>query len=304
MVRSSKKTAKNSSCLKIMLYPGLIVGSSELHYNRTAADSTETAFVDALDRSFLLLSPAPPEVLDHLKAARPDQVRDRAWLVMYYSIILGIVSSTDPTNQSTKKKLRCNLWLALNDARLFIEPSEANIHALTLLACHVEEFTTPSLCWMLATNACRMLQALGVDHRRLDSRTRERRVMMFWHLNLLDKGLALIFGRPPTFHRAMTREISLPTLDQLLSNQSHTISASVLGLFGAHYLRQRLLLTRVMADIWNCLYEEAPPDHRRIEVTSKDLELWYHHAREAGSAPATSWATTANKLSSFWRLPH
>ncbi len=189
------------------------------------------AFVAALDQGRPVLASAPPEVLDHLRACRPHQVRERAWLVMYYSIILSMVSSTEPTNESTKRKLRCNLWLALNDVRLFLEPSEANIQALTLLACHVEEFTTPSLCWMLATTACRMLQALGVNNRRLDSQTRERRIMMFWHLNLLDKGLALIFGRPPTFHRAMAREIPLPTLGQLLPSRAHITSASAPGLF-------------------------------------------------------------------------
>ena len=211
---------------------------------------------------------------------------------MYYSIILSMVSSTDPTNQSTKKKLRCNLWLALNDVRLFLEPSEANVQALTLLACRVEEFTTPSLCWTLSANACRMLQALGVNNRRLDSGTRERRAMMFWHLNLLDKGLSLIFGRPPTFHRAMAREIALPTLDQLLPCQAHVTSAGAPGLFGAHHFHQRLLLTRVMADIWNCLYEDATPDHGRVEVASEDLESWYCQAREVGSDRTTGCATS------------
>ena len=80
---------------------------------------------------------------------------------MYYSIILSMVSSTTPEDVSTKEKLRCNLWLAMNDVRLFLEPSEPNIQALALLATHVEEFTSPSLCWMLIANACRMLQALG-----------------------------------------------------------------------------------------------------------------------------------------------
>lgn len=151
---------------------------------------------------------------------------------MYYGIILGIVSSTDPTDESTKAKLRCNLWLALNDARLLLEPSEPNIQALIMLAIDVEEFTKPSLCWMLVTNACRMLLALGVSHRHFDSGTRERRVMMFWHLNIVDIGLALIFGRTPTFHRGMVRKIPLPTLDQLLAIQPHLTSAGAPGLFG------------------------------------------------------------------------
>lgn len=179
-----------------------------------------------------MFSSPPPEVLDHLRASRPQQVQDRAWLVMYYGIILSIVSSTDPQDESTKAKLRCNLWLALNDARLLFEPSEPNIDALIVLAVDVEEFTKPSLCWMLVTNACRMLQALGVNHRRFDSRTRERRVIMFWHLNLVDKGLALIFGRSPTFHRGMAREIPLPTLDQLVPFQPHLTSTGAPALFG------------------------------------------------------------------------
>lgn len=173
----------------------------------------------------------PPEVLDHLRSSRPQQVRDRAWLIIYYSIILGIISSTDPKDESTKAKLRCNLWVALNDARLLLEPSELNIQALIVLAVDVEEFTKPSLCWMLVTNACRMLQALGVNHRRFDTQTRERRVVMFWHMNLVDIGLALIFGRSPTFHRGMAGEVPLPTLDQLLPFQAHT-STGAPALFG------------------------------------------------------------------------
>ncbi|KAF2470016.1 uncharacterized protein BDR25DRAFT_343257 [Lindgomyces ingoldianus] len=259
-----------------------------LFEEHTVAWVDSTAFVAALDKGRPLLNSAPLEVLDHLRECRPDQVHDRAWLVMYYSIILSMISSTDPTNQSTKKKLRRNIWLALNDVRLFLEPSEANIQALTLLACTVEEFTTPSLCWMLATNACRMLQALGINHRRLDAQTHERRVMLFWHLNLLDKGLALIFGRPPTFHRAMAREIGLPTLEQLYSYQSQATSAGAPGLFGAHYFYQRLLLTRIMSDIWNCLYEDAAPDIRSIEVASEELKSWYRQARELLEAAAVT----------------
>ena len=258
---------------------------------RLLLTSLVTAFVAALNRGRPLFSSAPPEVLDHLRASRPDQVHDRAWLVMYYSVILSMVSSTNPMDESTKAKLRCNLWLALNDVRLLLEPSEPNIQALILLACHVEEFTTPSLCWMLVTNACRMLQALGVSHRRFDSRTRERRLMIFWHLNILDKGLALSFGRPPTFHRAMAREIAVPTLDQLLPFQPHRTSTGTPALFGAHFMHQIILLSRVMADVWHCLYEETAPNSRGIELASEDLESWYHQAQQVGRDPTAGLAT-------------
>ncbi|KIX03811.1 uncharacterized protein Z518_07364 [Rhinocladiella mackenziei CBS 650.93] len=250
------------------------------------AISWVNAFVAGLKRGRPLFSSVPPEVLDHLRASRPQQVQDRAWLVMYYGIILRIVSSTDPGDESTKEKLRCNLWLALNDARLLLEPSEPNIQALIVLAVDVEEFTKPSLCWMLVTTACRMLQALGVSHRRFDSRTQERRVIMFWHLNLVDIGLALIFGRPPTFHRGMAREIPVPTLDRLLPFQPHLTSAGAPALFGAHYIHQMFLLSRVMADIWSCLHEETTPNDRSIESTSENLESWYRQAQRVLEAAA------------------
>ncbi len=159
------------------------------------------AFVDTLQHETLLLASAPSEIVDHLAASRPRQVRDRAWLVMFYSVALGVASTASPSDESTKVKLRSNLWLAFNDARLLLEPSVTSIQALVIMACHAEEFMTPSLCWSLITKACIMLQALGITHWRLDAPTRERRILVFWRLNIMDKALALILGRPPTFHR-------------------------------------------------------------------------------------------------------
>ena len=198
---------------------------------------------------------------------------------MFYSVILSIESAKCPPDERVKARLKCNLWLSLNDVRLLLEPSDVKIQALFLLACHVEEFTTPSLCWMLITNACRMLQALGITHRRLDPETRERRSVLFWQLNIVDKGLALIFCRPPTFHRAMTREIPLPKLNQLLSFQPHWRDGAAMGLFGAHYMHQLHLVTRVMGDVWYCLHEEGP-DVTSIGAVMQDLDLWQRTAKE------------------------
>lgn len=268
------------------------------------------AFIAALDRGRPLFSAAPVEVLDHLRASRPHLVHDRAWLVIYYSIVLSLVSSTDPTNASIKAKLRCNLWLALNDVRLLLEPSDLNIHALTLLACHVEEFTTPSLCWMLLTNACRMLQALGVTSRRFDSATRERRLMTFWHLNLADKGIALIFGRPPTFHRAMAKEIALPTVDQLLPFKPHVPSAAAGPVtFGAHYIHRLMLLSRLMAEIWSHLYDDVVPNESGVESATEELESWYQQTQtvsasqqEAGQM-SIDMPHSSSRRQRWWRSP-
>lgn len=220
------------------------------------------------------ISTPPPGVMDDLRAARPHRVRERAWLVMYYSIILNTVTSA-----AIKEKLQRNLWLALSDVGVLLEPSEVNIQAMLLALSRASEFAGPSLCWMLAMNACRMLQALGVSQRWLDQQTRERRLITFWHLNLLDKGLAIIFGRAPTFHQQMVREIGLPNLRQIQLARSHLTSTGIPGAFEAHYTYQKILLSRLLHNIWHCLYDEVKPNNESIQATTKDLISWYDQAR-------------------------
>lgn len=223
----------------------------------------------------------PLEVLDHLRAARPHLIQERAWLVIYYTIILDTV-----TSKSLKEKLRRNLRLALSDVGVLLEPTELNIHALVFVLSQASEFTGPSLSWMLATNACRMIQALGVNQRSLDTQTRERRLMTFWHLNLLDKGLAIIFGRTPTFHRQMVTEIGLPKLEQIQPFKRHHTSNGSPGFFGAHYMYQKILLSHLMDDIWDCLYGEAKTDQIRIERANNSLKSWHEEAKRVGRAAA------------------
>lgn len=57
---------------------------------------------------------------------------------MYYSIILSTV-----TSMLLKEKLQRNLWLALSDVGILLEPSEANIHAMVLVLSQVSGFTGP-----------------------------------------------------------------------------------------------------------------------------------------------------------------
>jgi hypothetical protein len=204
---------------------------------------------------------------------------------MYYSVILNTATSV-----ALKEKLQHNLWLALGDVSVLLEPSEANIHALVLVLSQASEFSGPSLSWMLATNACRMLQALGVNQNRLDPATRERRLAMFWHLNLLDKGLAIIFGRTPTFHRETVREIGLPTLDQIRPSKCHVTCTGAPGFFAKHHMYQKILLSHLMDDIWHCLHGEAGPNADRIEAASNDLESWHEHARRVSCPSLLHWS--------------
>lgn len=193
---------------------------------------------------------------------------------MYYSVILNATTSA-----SLKEKLQHNLRLALSDVSVLLEPSEANMHALVLVLSQASEFSGPSLSWMLATTACRMLQALGVDEDRFDPATRERRLATFWHLNLLDKGLAIIFARTPTFHQETVKRIGLPTLDQIQPSRSHVTRTGAPGFFAKHYMYQKILLSHLMDDIWHCLHGKAEPNADGIEAASNDLESWHEDAR-------------------------
>lgn len=257
------------------------------------------AFVATLQIERLLLTSAPSEVLDHLAASHPHQVHDRAWLVMFYSVALSVVSSTDPSDQSTKAKLRSNLWLAFNDVKLLLDPKPSSIQALVILACHIEEFMTPSLCWALVSKACIMLQALGITHWRLDSLTRERRTALFWRLNFLDKALALILCRPPTFHREMSIGIALPTLDQLLPSQPSHPSSGAPVLFDAHYTHQMLLLSRIMADVWHCLYGQDSDD---VNAIKENLDSWHRQATEVAGIACSFHEQAADVCSRSLRL--
>lgn len=257
------------------------------------------AFVITLQKERLLFTSAPSEVIDHLTASRPHQVHDRAWLVMFYSVALSVLSSTNLSDESTKAKLRSNLWLAFNDVKLLLEPNASSIQALVILACHVEEFMTPSLCWALITKACVMLQALGITHWRLDHPTRERRTMLFWRLNTMDKALALIMCRPPIFHREMTTGIPLPTLDQLLPSQPHYPSSGAPVLFDAHYTQQMHLLSLVMADVWRCLYGQDSDD---VHAIKENLESWHRQATEVAWIPLPLCEQAADICSRFLRL--
>lgn len=220
-----------------------------------------------------MLSPAPLEVVRSLKAGRQDQIQEKSWLVMYYCIILKSVDDFH-----LKDQLRQDLWSSLENISILLKPSDANIQAILMVIGLVPDLVDPSLCWMLSTSACRMLQALGVTHKRIDTQTREQRQLRFWQLNLVDKALAVIFGRSPTFHQGMVNEINLPTLEQIRPSTQQQTSDGSKGYFASHLMYQKFLLSKVMADIWQCLYGGIEDQNRAIETAIVDLECWYQQA--------------------------
>ncbi|KAJ5948541.1 transcriptional regulator family: Fungal Specific TF [Penicillium verhagenii] len=240
-------------------------------------------FENALRDKEPLLSPAPPEVVRYLKSSRPDDIQEKAWLVMYYCIILKV---TDDVR--LKSLLQQELWASLGNISVLMKPSDANIQAILIVIGLVPDFVDPSLCWMLSSSACRMLQALGVTHERIDAQTREQRRLRFWQLNLVDKALAVIFGRSPIFPQRMGIEIGVPTLEQIRPSTQHRTSDGSKGYFESHLMYQKFLLSKVMADIWQCLYGGVECQDLEIESVIVNLESWYEQAHKTLEATAIS----------------
>lgn len=240
-----------------------------------------SAFENALRDKEPLLSPAPPEVVRSLELSRLGEIQERAWVVMYYCIILKV---TDAVH--LKSQLQQELWASLGNINVLMKPSDVNIQAILMVIGLVPDLIDPSLCWMLSTSACRMLQALGVTHGRIDAQTREQRRLRFWQLNLVDKALAVIFGRSPILPQKMGIEVGLPTLEQIRPSTQQRTSDGSKGYFASHLMYQKFLLSKVMADIWQCLYGGIESQDLEIESVIATLESWYEQAHKVCLVPA------------------
>lgn len=94
---------------------------------------------------------------------------------------------------------RDNLETALANLGLLMPPRKETVEALIMAASYATEISKPSLAWQLNAAACQVCLALGY-HRKdfLPGETedmRNRRAARFWLVYILDKALALRFGR-------------------------------------------------------------------------------------------------------------
>lgn len=170
----------------------------------------------------------PSEEILRQVVFEPHKVREKAWIVTFNYILLATIS-TD--NDEHEDKLRQNAQLALNDSRLFLEPSLANVQALSLLAVHGEDFAAPNISWMLFT---------------------------------LDKSCALAFGRPAFLPLALYRHIPLPYHEFMQKFSHHDMKdvrnerqierqSSQCSKFGASMLKYTIELAKLTSDVLEVL---------------------------------------------------
>lgn len=172
----------------------------------------------------------PPSALLLKIAFSPSKVPDRGWVLLFNCLLSTHISLQEPQNLQLNNNLRRNVWLALDSSSLFLEPSLIKIQAFMLLATHGQEFSTPGLCWILLSHACRMSQVLGLQtalrrnsgERDVITSEQEQKQFTFWGLYVTDKTLSLAFGRPPFLTGPMYDALPIPHPRQLNKYRPHT----------------------------------------------------------------------------------
>lgn len=193
----------------------------------------------------------------------PATLSQRAWIVYINFILLSLLQH-DASQADIVENLKKNTNLALNDFRIFLEPSETNIQALMLLGCHGEQYASPNLSWMLVGHACRQAQAVGLHSLKGDNyEQRQRRLTLFWSLFSVDKSCSLAFGRPMLLPTAIYENVPLPDFQYLLKYHPHrkepiqTEDGPITSTFGAHYFIQGMLLARMTGAVLDFLANPA-----------------------------------------------
>lgn len=208
----------------------------------------------------------------------------RAWIV-YVNFILLTLLQNDSSQSDVVESLQKNTEMALNDYRIFLEPSEINIQALLLLGCHGEQYASPNLSWMLVGHACRQAQALGLHVvGRGSYKYQQRQLALFWSLFSIDKSCSLAFGRPMLLPTTIYENVPLPDFQYLLGYHPHrsqpvvTQNGSSTSTFGAHFFIQGMKLAKLTGAALSLLASPGNiADHQ--DLASK-LRSWDSYTNE------------------------
>jgi len=210
---------------------------------------------------------------------QPAEVHERAWLV-YFNYSMLALACMDPDQADAVSNFRWNAHLALNDSRIFLEPSEVNIQAIMLLAFHGEDFASPSISWMLTGHACQQTKALAL-HRpdTKDPATYQQRLCLFWCIFIVDKSCALALGRPDFLPGVAHEDVPMPEFDYLLNFNPHggkpsddQLGRSTKSTFGAHVFMRNCELARLTALI--CDFPNLGKSVNEVEDIKGRLHAW------------------------------
>ncbi|KAK6514978.1 hypothetical protein TWF506_007336 [Arthrobotrys conoides] len=118
---------------------------------------------------------------------------------LYYLFQDNTCSATEDFSEEECLKYqmmsRDNLETALANLPLLLPARKDMVEALVLSATYAVEISKLSLAWQLNSAAAMMCQTLGWHRLRGEDGTGDARTTLFWFCYMLDKGLALRFGR-------------------------------------------------------------------------------------------------------------
>ncbi|KAL7918398.1 fungal-specific transcription factor domain-containing protein [Trichoderma austrokoningii] len=243
----------------------------------------------------LFITPSEETLLSAI--FNPAAVSQRAWIVYINFILLSLLQH-DASQADIVENLKKNTNLALNDFRIFLEPSEINIQALMLLGCHGEEYASPNLSWMLVGHACRQAQAVGLHNMKGGTyEQRQRRLTLFWSLFSVDKSCSLAFGRPMLLPTTIYDNVPLPDFQYLLNYHPHRKENGPLtSTYGAHYFIQEMQLAKLTGAVLEFL---ANPTNMTIyQDLIGQLQSWDAATNELllKAIDTESASSTANQL--------
>lgn len=212
---------------------------------------------------------------------QPYLVSHRGWVLLFNYLVLN--ASTKPPkllSNDLQKQLRQNIWLALNDSKLFLIPDLINIIALMTIASHGDYFATPNLSWILVGHACRLAQAINIQlplGSKGETESQLQRMFVFWSLFCMDKSVSLAFGRPCMLTGPLYETILLPERDDLIEFQPHTIDAGD-SKFGAVFFLQSIHLAKLQGRVLTLRQSSAFIDQWAYGTAKRslldDLSSW------------------------------
>ncbi|KAL7794120.1 fungal-specific transcription factor domain-containing protein [Trichoderma afarasin] len=251
--------------------------------SRAAGYNLISYFLQSAQLADILFITPPDDLLLNV-IFDPATVPQRAWVV-YVNFILLTLLQNDSSQSDVVESLQKNTEMALNDCRIFLEPSEINIQALLLLGCHGEQYASPNLSWMLVGHACRQAQALGLHTvGRGSYKYQQRQLSLFWSLFSIDKSCSLAFGRPMLLPTAIYEHVPLPDFQYLLGYHPHrsqpvvTQNGSSTSTFGAHFFIQGMKLAKLTGAALSLL--ASPGNIADHQALAAKLRSWDSYTNE------------------------
>lgn len=236
-----------------------------------------------MERGDVIMAKPSDDVLRRV-IFEPDLVLEPGWIVFVDFILVNALAA-DESQSGLTESLRANTRAALDDARMFLEPSLINIQAFLLLASHGEDYATPNLSWMLMGHACRQMQALGPGLTNLGYKERQQQLSLFWSLFVLDKACSLAFGRPTQLPTTAYENVPLPDFEYLLGYHPHLDSAEVWhnnntpsSTFGAQFFLQSIALAKITGRVLALL--SSPDSESQQQTVLAELDAWDLHTGE------------------------